>query len=304
MSGIWIERNRASEDGGGLDVTQGSQAEIINSFFEGNKAVRNGGGMHALNSNLFTQEITFKDNTVGEYGAGIAIAAVGSSSITKMDRSYFLGNKAQNGFGGAIAALTNTIVYLSDVLLQNNCALKYSALSVQFNSTLHVSNTTVFNNLAQRGGTVGVLHNSRMIALDTDFRENKGLEAGCLTINKGEVYLQNCTLTRNQASKYGGAITTNDSVLKIADTTFRDNSAIFGTDISFERTSTQFDTFNCLFNKGNNVLKSSDDQFWKISLSKNIIFTEEFDGLLSIHEETQYASSKYLAYRTNREWGS
>ena len=300
MSGCSVGKNRAFRDGGGLDITQDSQVEIITCFFEGNNAIRNGGGMHVSNSKLFTQGITFKNNIAGEYGGGVE---VDSSSIIKMDMSSLLRNKAKNGFGGAIAASTNTIVYLNKVQLQDNYALRYSALCIQFNSTLNVSNTVVFNNSAERCGTVGVLHSSRMIAIGTDFRENKALKAGCITINKSKVYLQNCTLIRNQAKKYGGAITTEDSILKIADTTFRDNSAIFGTDISFEGKSTQFDTFNCVFNQGSNVLKSSDDQFWKISRSKNIIFTEELDRSISmlIHQETQYASSKYLTYQLRNE---
>ena len=296
MSRCSIEKNRAFRDGGGLDITQDSQVEIITSFFEGNNAVRNGGGMHVSNSKLFTQGITFKNNLAGEYGAGIAVEY---SSIIKMDMSYFLKNNAQNGFGGAISAGTNTIIYLNKVSLEDNHALGYSALCVQFNSTVHDTDSIIFNNSAQRSGTVGVLHSSRMIAIGTAFRENKALKAGCVTINKGEVYLQNCTLIRNQAKKYGGAISTEDSILKIADTTFRDNSAIFGTDISFEGKSTQFDTFNCLFNQGRHILKSSDNQFWKISRSKNIVFTEELDRSVSmlIHQETQYASSKYLTYQ-------
>ena len=300
MSGCSVGKNRAFRDGGGLDITQDSQVEIITCFFEGNNAIRNGGGMHVSNSKLFTQGITFKNNIAGEYGGGVE---VDSSSIIKMDMSSLLRNKAKNGFGGAIAASTNTIVYLNKVQLQDNYALRYSALCIQFNSTLNVSNTVVFNNSAERCGTVGVLHSSRMIAIGTDFRENKALKAGCITINKSKVYLQNCTLIRNQAKKYGGAITTEDSILKIADTTFRDNSAIFGTDISFEGKSTQFDTFNCVFNQGSNVLKSSDDQFWKISRSKNVIFTEELDRSISmlIHQETQYASSKYLTYQLRSE---
>ena len=301
MSGCSIEKNRAFRDGGGLDITQDSQVEIITSFFEGNNAVRNGGGMHVSNSKLFTQGITFKNNLAGEYGGGVE---VDSSSIIKMDMLSFLRNKAKNGFGGAIAASTNTIIYLNKVKLQDNYALRYSALCIQFNSTLNVSNTVLFNNSAERCGTIGVLHSSRMIAIGTDFRENKALKAGCVAINKGEVYLQNCTLIRNQAKKYGGAITTEGSILKIADTTFRDNSAIFGTDISFEGKSTQFDTLNCLFNQGTNILKSSDDQFWKVSRSKNIIFTEKLDRSISmlIHQETHYASSKFLTYRLRREW--
>ena len=300
MSGCSIEQNRALGDGGGLDVTHGSQVEIITSFFEGNNAVRNGGGMHVSNSNLFTRGITFKNNIASEYGGGVD---VDSSSIIKMDMLSFLRNKAKNGFGGAIAASTNTIIYLIKVKLQDNYALRYSALCIQFNSTLNVSNTVVFNNSAERCGTVGVLHSSRMVAIGTDFRENKALKAGCVTINKGEVYFAKLYIDKKPGQEIWRSHYNRRVHFKNSRHYFRDNSAIFGTDISFEGKSTQFDTFNCVFNQGSNVLKSSDDQFWKISRSKNIIFTEELDRSISmlIHQETQYASSKYLTYQLRSE---
>ena len=292
MSGCWIGWNTADENGGGLNADESNLVKVINSFFEGNKAVRNGGGMYVEKSKLLIQGTTFKNNEAGEYGAGISAT---SSSMIEINPSYFLGNNAPNGFGGAMAVYLNTTVYLNEVTFLQNYALAHGALIVQSNSTVHVTNTTVFNNSAWVYAAIGV-DSSRMIALSSVFQENNGSEPGCIKIYKSEVYLQNCTLKRNRAKLYGGAIITEQSVLKIAYTTFQDNSAIFGTDLSFNGKSTQFDTFNCLFNHGNKILKSSDDQFLKISLSGNIIFTEESERSKLIHQETQYASSKCLAY--------
>ena len=271
-------------------------------FFEGNSAVLYGGGMDIYNSSLFVQGTTFKNNEAGEYGAGLYAA---SSSMVEIDTSSLQGNNAPNGFGGAMAVQLNTTIFLSQVMFQENYALAHSALDAESNSTVHLTNTTVFDNSAWYYAAIGVQDNSRMIALSTIFRENNGLEPGCIKIYKSEVYLQNCTLKGNRAKKHGGAIVSEESILKIANTTFQNNSAIFGTDLSFEGKSTQFDTFDCLFSHRNKILKSSDDQFLKISLNENMIFTEESLGSTFIHQETQYASSRFLAYLINmrsREW--
>ena len=111
-SKIIFEKNSAQREGGGLMTSGGSGSEI--SILEGSRlevfgnSAENGGGISINSKSTLTSDntssILFESNTATHSDGG-GIASRGGSLVRLHGPSYFLGNLALNGSGGAAAAI-------------------------------------------------------------------------------------------------------------------------------------------------------------------------------------------------------
>jgi len=122
-----ISFNLATQEGGGLHLTEASEAHMVEVDFTGNVAL----------------------------GEASGAAYCGTSTTIKSFGCSFVDNSAPNGHGGAVAALSETVVeILHSTALQNTAKFAGGVGSFEGSATLIISNTTMESN-GLLGGTIG-----------------------------------------------------------------------------------------------------------------------------------------------------
>ena len=163
---------------GGAIATSGSTVEMTGVTIDGNRALRQGGGIYLNNksttitdstiSNNFVDIITTDTETDGIYGSGGGIFTVSSATDCTIQNTKITNNTA-NALaswlgGGGIYTDGNTTMTLIDCTISGNKAANASGGGIQNRGTLTLQDTTVSNNTAKLSGG-GIDHREKTVSV-------------------------------------------------------------------------------------------------------------------------------------------
>ena len=175
-----------------------------------------GGAVNAYCKDIIIDSTTFANNTANEGGALYFDAADGGS-LTIRNNSQFINNSAT--VGGAISA-TNATVSIDKSYFSGNKAEDGGAMQIRHAGDILISNSAFDNNSAtdvdplydgaSRGGAVHIVEAGEVKVINSTFYNNSASIGGALAIayansDSGTV-IQNSTFYNNTASADGGAI--------------------------------------------------------------------------------------------------
>ena len=189
----------------GAIYNAGGTITVISSAFANNK------GSAIVNENAGTLSVfgsTFTDNsTIGSGNAGAIYGSTGSTNT--IANSYFEGNKAEDGAGGAI--YNSFVMTIENTTIINN--IGYGGGGIQNNGTLTVINSRITHNQAIGSGGGGIGHfnqsqtPSKLTLIQSTVDDNTSQQGGGGIWFSGEFATMeavNSTIYSNTATTIGG----------------------------------------------------------------------------------------------------
>ena len=248
LNGVTFTGNTAGSDGGGVSCTAGewgssSILTLSDATFSGNVAPH-GGGVSCVPgyggvAQIALTDVTFLGNE-GEYGGAIYCSPVDFDSDARVSitRGVFAGNSA--GAGGAIYCLTSWTgearATVTDATFVKNYAGSGGALYC-FAAPVTLNGATFEGNSADgSGGAIwcegGMLSGpGRLELTDVTLLGNHAADQGgamyCGSYYN-DAWLTGVVCSRNQADREGGGMYCGNTMLRLADVMFSDNSASAG----------------------------------------------------------------------------
>ena len=293
MSSCVFEENESGTDGGAIFVNDNSRVVMVNSRLLRNRSGLGGGALVLANSDLEMTNTTFEGNSADAVNGGAIMAGnVGTMTIIS---SIFANNSAlHSGSGGAIYAINRLDLYVDDTTFWGNYADGLGgAVMVDMNASISTKNSRFhYNSDRDSGGALSADRNCTVIAENTTFLGNTADTGACLYLELSNAYFNNCTITDNVASSFGGFADVGTVRLKIAHTILQNNDAPRGRDLFVEKflsTQSELLTYETLFTHGNLTISSSDKHFKKRALNNSLIYLKDTDITI---KETPYASGK------------
>ena len=240
--------NTANKANGGAICLSGYGSTINNSYFEGNKAIKNpnnlnsgGAGAVFLNaSNITINHSTFIKNWAGLNGGAVGSSGTGITNCT-ITNCTFTSNTA-NGSAGAVGMQSSNFKL-------SNSTFKYNEAKGLFDTypgnggalvmrgwDSYAYNCTFINNTAkQHGGasfltntTYNPINNNTGFILCTFINNTAGVNGGAVTWAKGatHAYVEDSIFTNNTAKRSGGAVYCYGTDGDIRNSTFTNNTAL------------------------------------------------------------------------------
>ncbi len=266
ISGCNFTNNFATSNGGAINFQEGSTSTIENCIFTANRANGvSGGAIYTPNVELNIIDSIFKDNYAQSSGSAIqswksiyidgcsfdSNEANGGATLmfdyetdtscyVVVKNSNFTNNKATSVGAVQIINSESSDNLIENCLFANNSATSANVGALYISATgAKVINSTFYNNTAITNGGAASLKGD--IAVENcNFTLNNAAEAGAIRARNG-VNITNCMFDSNKAGA-GGALMTEGSVI-VKESNFIDNTANNGSTI---------------YNKGNlNITDSS-----------------------------------------------
>ena len=198
--------NNSTPDSGGAILCNGyCVVKMVNTKFDQNRAVKDGGAVYVSMentgiSNLTAHNCSFTYNTAYQGGAMFV-----SYSVFNIVDSNFSGNIGTEGVV-AIIALGNLI--MKNCCINNNTVYQSGGCIGAFNGTLHMSNCLVFNNTANINGGVVKSLGCEITIMTSIFQMNRALgSGGVFYVTGGTIILRNSWFVKNVARISGGVLT-------------------------------------------------------------------------------------------------
>jgi len=188
ISDSWIERNTATNHGGGLYVN--GSVRLKNTQVLSNTATWHGGGLHADSGDATLIGGLFRNNrTLGGNGGGVNV-----NNSVSINGTRFISNTAAQQGGGLLQWNGNYTVTLTGVRFERNTAHQEGGgLWIHGNAT--VRNVVIIDNVANVRGSGVLLTGSPSTFQHVTIARNTGGEGnGILVVNNGTTY-SNVTLT-------------------------------------------------------------------------------------------------------------
>jgi autotransporter family porin len=222
--------NMATDDGGAIFNSIGSNSTIISSKFTNNSATNDGGAIYNEDSNLTVMKSTLTGNIATNSSGG----AIYNSGTLNVSGSTFTSNTAVNG--GAIYNDVDITWLVNNSTFTNNTATNKAIIGSSggaiFNGdgTLKVNNSIFKDNTATDIG--GAIRNlGTCVVTNSIFRGNTATaNGGGAIFNEGTLTVKGSNFTGNDATKgaVGGAIFNTGGTLNVTGSTFIDNTAAWG----------------------------------------------------------------------------
>ena len=222
--------NTAETSGGAIFIDKGSNNDIIeNCTFEGNHLTNlteghNGGAIDCRGENLTIDYVDFTNN--GAYTGGAVYMASDSKNIRIFD-SNFTSNYAM-GDGGALGLKAESLT-INNTIFKSNTAVRHGgALYAGGNGTNNTIRYTTFedNRAGDHGGAIDWLSSAGIFEY-INFRANTAEYGGGIYLNgvSSNSRLNSVYFIENRATKNGGAIDCNASMMGLNNTIFISNYA-------------------------------------------------------------------------------
>ena len=128
-----------------------SHAELSNCTFQNNTSEYSGGGIAANGSSLIINGCTFRNNTAQKNGGAISMEHAAEKNFLgyEITDCTFSGNKAENGFGGAIFSIDDSFTPLKfdfvvkNSVFENNVGAYCGGIVVNYGLNLITANCTI-----------------------------------------------------------------------------------------------------------------------------------------------------------------
>ena len=224
--------NRAQR--GGAIYLIGFSLTITDSTFTSNTASESGGAIHAANVAPVLIRTRFINNTAEDNGGSIYLIR-NADAVTGLSvfQSYFYNSTATSGEGGVIFTDANHAnISLTESTFTFNSAPSCGVVNVEnLNHHVNFTRCTFTNNEATgatQGGGVGCISNAAILLISCHFNHNTAQgDAGALSIEESIITIRDSTFHNNSAADDGGVLFTNSypSTYDIQESTFDQNTA-------------------------------------------------------------------------------
>ncbi|MGL9729767.1 SdrD B-like domain-containing protein [Enterococcus sp. DIV0756] len=242
-------------DGGGVYISENSQAlSIKNTSFNENSVRHHGGGLSVNTTATTLEKVTFENNHADRHGGGIK--ASGSMDLTISDDSLFQANEAR--YGGGISAnagskmtlngtdvIGNRAFYLDDASVAGETSKGGDGGGINIdlaNTTLKMDGGVISGNQADSsGGGIYATAHSEFTLTAVSVRKNTALSThgGGILIKTSVGRVINSFVEENTAGVNGGGIRLEDhGALTIDDSSVSQNTAPYGGGLSANTAST------------------------------------------------------------------
>lgn len=233
LENVSVQNNIAAGTGGGIYVQSPGTVTIINSNFNGNKALHGGGvywdgedsgqlsiiddtsfseneingvggGLYAEFGNINIGQTSFLRNSSGS-GGGMYLV----NDITgKIEDVTFHRNEAV-GRGGGLFNSTRSNPQINDVIFSKNTASTGAGMQNEYDSQLILTDVTFIENIAStNGGGMNNWENSHPFLINVTFRGNQAakLGGGFRNVTDSNPLLINVLFSGNSSGEYGGGM--------------------------------------------------------------------------------------------------
>jgi predicted outer membrane repeat protein len=196
--------DNSGDYGGGMNNDSQSHATLTSCELSRNSVGYHGGGMYIANGARATlTHVTVWDNRSYYNGGGIAVNSINQTRCTDCNITE---NRSTNGAGGGAYIESGQVYFESCDFEGNTAALSGGGLASAGSTWLTHCQFT--GNRAANGG--GLIHFSGQIEpSNLIFERNEAtLDGGAVykLAGSGGMYMENCTIVRNKAGRYGGGI--------------------------------------------------------------------------------------------------
>ena len=222
--------------GGAIYVYNGTTLSVIESTFNTNTAVKNGGAVYATGAKTTIDNCSFDSNSASSGGA---ICTSVNSTVTN---STFNKNSASYRGGAFYVVSQDGLSYLEKAVIDNctftsNKALEGGSSEERRGGGLYIAEYVVAslknsifdgNESTQYGGAVNVARGSVLNVTATNFNNNKASTGGAIWLYLGtSLTVSDGEFSGNSAAKLGGAVYSYETV-KYSEITFKNNVASSG----------------------------------------------------------------------------
>ena len=197
-----FENCLAKNNGGALNIEQGSTLRLTRTRIAGNRANSRGGGIQCRNATFIAIEMQLLRNEAKSGGGGIVIT---QSSSMKATKSKIRDNRSLKVGGGVMMMPHTRITIDRTVFSNNNASWKGGALYADDDGNLTIRHSQFFENSALGGGSVAVGHSSVVIR-STTFRQDSARRSGGSVNAHGmsDLSFTDVSITASKATSGGG----------------------------------------------------------------------------------------------------
>ncbi len=238
--------NKASSNGGAIDLVGGVMTAKGDNVFVGNTAVGHAGAIYVTYATEGPTGVLNMNGGTFAYNSAMGGGAVSirSSCEASFDGSTFIGNSVSgyqvdaegngendgDGEGGGAIYVGYGALTLNNVTMTGNTSEYVGGAVNALKSDVSVIDGSFNNNEAVRGGAFNIINNSTVVFTGTTFSENIATgEAnteggGAINSEESALTLSAVTMDGNSAGYYGGAINARKGTVVINDNTVIKNS--------------------------------------------------------------------------------
>ena len=219
-----------SSHGGGLYAKGNTTITMTGGTFDANRAPARSGGGGAVslheNAKFIMTGGTMKNNQVGEYGIGGAIAAYKYSSVDISGGALFESNYGRNG--GAVYANDDASLRIAGATFKSNTGTYAGAVGTGSTVTLDLTAATFDSNKAEYGGAIhgsnikAIASSPGSIVLTANTATRQGGNLSTFESRYGNVVLEGVVMEKGTAPN-GAGVYTSGGILGLTDCTITDN---------------------------------------------------------------------------------
>ncbi|HHE39125.1 MAG TPA: hypothetical protein ENL20_11235, partial [Candidatus Cloacimonetes bacterium] len=185
-----ILNNEANHDGGGIHISENSEAIFENVLISGNSTAFNGGGVFCCgNSSPIFNNVTISNNFVpsSDDPGGAGFSCWGASPV--LSNVTITENNTAGG-GGGIECSYNSSLIITNGIISRNMAGSGGGISI-YNSTINLSRVTISENISgNQGGGIVFSYDSEIV-FDPDNRCNIYCNNGINSNLGDDIYAHN-----------------------------------------------------------------------------------------------------------------
>ncbi|MBQ1242497.1 MAG: hypothetical protein IIX99_04770, partial [Oscillospiraceae bacterium] len=214
-----FKNNTSDNNGGAIFSGSGAVTKVEACRFEGNSAKKGAGAMW-LNGEVFIDGCTFEGNKAGTYGGAVYC----NNSVTGLvTNCTFKANRAEKNQGGAFYAARSNLnraqVRIEKCHFEGNYAFQYGGAVGNAAYLTIINCDFIKNHSDEHAGAVSTEQGSSIAMAGCNFRGNTAVDCGGAIRNNGDMTLDQCVFTENDAfgdggggfysTAFGGSILTN-----------------------------------------------------------------------------------------------
>jgi len=211
LSGLTVKDSRSEDDGhgGGMCLSEGSEAAVEDVIFQGNRASE-GGGMAVMNSRAALRSITFEGNraegvAIPGYGGGLYVEG---GQVTAEDL-VIRGNSAA-GSGGGLAIWYEAIAtFTGGEVTENEAGERGGGAHLLFGQATWLGSIFEGNSAADAGGALALKY-SQAALLSATLSGHRARAGAGVDLFASALALSGAVFDDSQASELGGALYLHD----------------------------------------------------------------------------------------------
>ena len=230
-----IISNHAEAGGGGVWIGGFANPVFNGDIFANNVSGSNGGGMVCWQTtNTTLNSVTLISNS-SDAGGGIALI-----DCEMQVSNCNINNNSATSFGGGLTASFSDLYIDSTSFIDDTSEFQSGAINL-WNSNLEITNCQFTDNSsAVNYGAIGA-DSSIVHIRNSMFTLNSSVWGGALSVNTGELHMNDCTV-KNNSAEHGGGLISGWNNTELNNVSFEQNISIWGGGISATNCSIQMDS--------------------------------------------------------------